>query len=510
MSTVPKFHCQRERGQAIPIGIAALLGITLLILILFNTGQVVSEKMRLENAADAAAYSGLIWQARTLNYIAYTNRAMVANEVAIAQLVTMVSWSRYLNQLGQNLFNALFWVPYVGAAMKVLSQVTLTFQNVIQTLARVSIPVIDKVIGALSISQSVAYRASYVAAPLTAREVVLANDPNYQVTLIVGNGYLASNSAQWNSVGEEFSSNQRLQRQADVIVASRDGFTTTRRGTVFANNGWLRVPSLPPVSFFFNTYLHRQADTRLISQGDVSASTDPSDLQWEWKAKDTMSLWVTLHYYSCWRTGLFSFDCGWKDSWDEVPVPIAYGSAFTSTTSSDIDFGNRWFTGDRPNSFMEGMADWNVVNIHPATPGYNGVRKYWDIQNADQGLNTNVTTDLGIEVRRNPASPVRTSSNIPGMGSANPYVTGNTRNGFGPGMFRADDNFANTLGGQPEVSAVSHAQIFYQRPRKFNDRPDGRTEYSNLFNPYWDVHLTNPRTERRNGWLARKTAPILP
>ena len=52
--------------------------------VMFNTGQVVSRKLLLSDAADAAAYSGLLWQARALNFQAYTNRAMVANEVSIA------------------------------------------------------------------------------------------------------------------------------------------------------------------------------------------------------------------------------------------------------------------------------------------------------------------------------------------------------------------------------------------------------------------------------------------
>ncbi|MEW8525758.1 MAG: pilus assembly protein TadG-related protein, partial [Candidatus Thiodiazotropha endolucinida] len=54
----------KETGQALPLGIAFLMSTILLGLVLFNTGQTASEKSRLVNTADAAAYSGLIWQAR--------------------------------------------------------------------------------------------------------------------------------------------------------------------------------------------------------------------------------------------------------------------------------------------------------------------------------------------------------------------------------------------------------------------------------------------------------------
>ncbi len=68
---------------------------------MFNSGQIVAAKVRLLGAADAAAYSAALAEARALNFQAYMNRAIVANEVAIAQLVSLRSWSGYMNQLLQ-------------------------------------------------------------------------------------------------------------------------------------------------------------------------------------------------------------------------------------------------------------------------------------------------------------------------------------------------------------------------------------------------------------------------
>ena len=80
---------RRESGQALPLGLALVLFGVFGALVLFNTGKVTTDKTKLVNAADAAAYSGSVWQARALNYQAYTNRAMVANQVSIAQAVTL-------------------------------------------------------------------------------------------------------------------------------------------------------------------------------------------------------------------------------------------------------------------------------------------------------------------------------------------------------------------------------------------------------------------------------------
>ena len=84
----------------------------------FGSGQLVNDKMRLVNAADAAAYSAALWQARSLNYQAYLNRAIVANEVAIAQLVSLRSWSRYVDTVTTNIDRVTRYVPYLGPPMQ--------------------------------------------------------------------------------------------------------------------------------------------------------------------------------------------------------------------------------------------------------------------------------------------------------------------------------------------------------------------------------------------------------
>lgn len=70
------------------------------LLILYNQGQLVKNRVQLENAADAAVYSQAKLAARNLNFIAYTNRAMVANEVSIGQMVSLLSWAKHYKNVG--------------------------------------------------------------------------------------------------------------------------------------------------------------------------------------------------------------------------------------------------------------------------------------------------------------------------------------------------------------------------------------------------------------------------
>jgi hypothetical protein len=85
----------RQRGQALIFGIAVLLGAAAATFYVFNTGQLTAEKTKLVNTADAVAYSAGVMHARALNFDAYTNRALIANEATIAQMVSISSWLQY-------------------------------------------------------------------------------------------------------------------------------------------------------------------------------------------------------------------------------------------------------------------------------------------------------------------------------------------------------------------------------------------------------------------------------
>ena len=84
----------RQRGQALIFVTVTALAMILALLVMFNMGQVTTEKMRLQNTADAAAYSSALAQARDYNFSAYLNRGMIANDAAVAQLVGLASWGR--------------------------------------------------------------------------------------------------------------------------------------------------------------------------------------------------------------------------------------------------------------------------------------------------------------------------------------------------------------------------------------------------------------------------------
>ena len=107
----------KQRGQAILLGMFMLMTAAISTVLLYNIGQSNNHKTTLVNAADASAYSGAIYIARNLNFMAYTNRAMIANHVAVGHFVSYVSWIRYVENTTKKLRNGLALVPYVSQAL---------------------------------------------------------------------------------------------------------------------------------------------------------------------------------------------------------------------------------------------------------------------------------------------------------------------------------------------------------------------------------------------------------
>lgn len=95
-----------QRGQVLPLAVFSLFVCALFLYFAVTSGQWVDDKIRVLNAADAAAYSAATVEARGLNFTAYANRAIIANQVAIAQALSVASWTNYFADMWINLDQA--------------------------------------------------------------------------------------------------------------------------------------------------------------------------------------------------------------------------------------------------------------------------------------------------------------------------------------------------------------------------------------------------------------------
>lgn len=132
-----------QRGQIAPVALFGVLITSAVLVVMFNTGQKVTERSLVANAADAAAYSGAVWTARHLNFMAYTNRAMIANHVAVGHFISYVSWVRYINDSLQAIDRVTQWIPYVGQYVDLAQQISAQVRDSTEQAAQITVPLID-------------------------------------------------------------------------------------------------------------------------------------------------------------------------------------------------------------------------------------------------------------------------------------------------------------------------------------------------------------------------------
>ena len=84
----------RQQGQGLVLGLFAASAAGIMLVMVYNVGQVALARSRLTQATDAAAYSGALVQARTLNMLAHVQRTQVGHQVALAHLVTLGAWAQ--------------------------------------------------------------------------------------------------------------------------------------------------------------------------------------------------------------------------------------------------------------------------------------------------------------------------------------------------------------------------------------------------------------------------------
>lgn len=454
------------QGQAMPIGLAFIMFVVLATLILYNSSQLVSKKSHIANAADAAAYSGLVWQARALNFQAYTNRAMVANQVSIAQFVSIASWTEYSKVAAQNVDAAIGWIPPVAPFTKGAHQAVVQVDQIIDQVANVVVQVISGVNQILSSVQQAVYYSTFAITPSIVKEVAKANNAEYDVDSAYSVASMGLNAIDWQSFTQRYDGDD-LNRKADIINESRDRFTRDRGWEVGRfNMGIMKFQ------------LRKEGMTHLVEE----------DGEWAWKAKDTLS----LHN---WR-----FKCSWKGcKWRHSELPIGWGGAYASNNL-------QCHGGDCPRwEIHNGRAGHLAEKESGSVNGYGGMQAFYDLADLS-AQNQDPRLILRVEVQA-PRSSLDTSTQK-GYGSSKAVTEATDKNGFGNGMFRLEDNLASNT-----MASISSAEVYFERPTIHNNAlmVDGQQkhEYGSLWNPYWQVRLTaTPKEQKFAAWAARDQSLI--
>jgi hypothetical protein len=280
-----------QQGQVLVMALGLMLLGAAGLYLMFSAGQLLTAKHRLVNAADASAWSAGVWRARVLNYHAYSNRAIVANEVAIAQAVTLASWAGYFESITRNAATVGAYLPPLRPVLEgvagtaYLAKEATRSAAAIEVAARGAAMVGYKEI--LQTSQEILHLTTHVfGMNAVVAEVARANDPGYFA-------FLLPEEAAWSSLTRRYTTDADRQRMAGVAVGSMDAFTSGSR----SQDIWTPVPS-PCLNFM---RIRKRGGTELMPTLD------------RWESVDTMSFHA--------RT-LSGLRCREREA-----LPLAWGSA---------------------------------------------------------------------------------------------------------------------------------------------------------------------------------------
>lgn len=450
---------QRQRGQALIYGMFLLVGSLAALFFLFNTGQLSKEKTKLVNTADAVAYSAGIMHARALNFDAYTNRAMMANTIAIGQLVSVSSWIKYIDIMGTfgatTLFHpkyAHYYVGYFAAeyAGPYLDN-WLVESDVLDGFAQLS----DGIIQRLKLAQST------MAATLVASRLVVMNDvadKNYEKDTYgnVNVDVTPLSTQTFNGFIQRYEDDDRT-RFKEVIL-------TSMRNDEFV---WKRSWKLPALfndcmtAYFLGRidWLERAGGTELIGFD-------------EWKAVDAMSefKWVPKSKTDAECRALAETQVGWGGQ----------------TASDDPSAGANPGYYDMALIKAPGSAILGLAEANSEEWDYSGLPSFYDL--SEDGLDAD---DPKLEFA------VRLSRDI------SETVTSEGRSSIGTTP-RLNDYRANAP--RDQLAAVATSEVYFDRPVAHPDNHYGNSisrprELASLFNPFWQVRLIHSQNAVRAAQL---------
>jgi len=438
-----QLNLRTQRGQSSVLGIAFALILMTGVYTLYNVSQATTEKTNLVNATDAAAYSSAVQTARNLNYIAYTNRAMMANHISMGHLTSYWSWLQTADETVREIAKAK-WVfalipgtQGIATALDRLETATEKLVELNEILIPVSVGLHQAANTAILQSQwfyggaAMSLRGSLGIDDIQ-RTILESYHPDHQLQtnfdnpvnstkLALANGtrfterILMSNLLAHYDAGDddEFMKTQ-IESSIDAVSAERD---------VDPGDKWLRNGKSRDWRVTVPLIL------RMTKDGSTDAASDNGNLHW--KTEDSFKLE---------RFRISIFGVGWRRVFEHS------------------NEANTYSDNDNPLQLYNGLGTYtSLAKDHIRPDCY---------QAAQSGIGYLPDTDcLGVTVIGR-----RDFSTIPLLRKGNSGVD-------------IPDN---------SIYAIARAEIFFQRPKALlGQLADGDVETANLFNPFWKARLSD-------------------
>lgn len=459
---------RKQRGQSMVL-VMLFTSVTLLsIVLLYNTGQLSREKMELQNAADALAYSDAVLEARALNFIAYTNRAKVANEVFIGQLTAFETWGkRYEEAPNSPTINAISTLPIIGPAAAGAIKATLApfafmgsaASKVSNNLSKRAIPIIARLNQQLFSAGQRGFRLATLTAQAQITDNIIDNNaPGSEISFFGTTTAIASTTEfhaiflkEYQPKNNKKENKDALRQFAGVVNASGDQWINDRS----RDDLQLKVEIVPGVDVSGGYATAGGSELRFVKRGGKE--------YYNWSSLDTIEGFMELD------ASLFSV---------RFPLPIGGSSKQWRVGNNGLTFGD---AGWKSSSNHYGGA-WQktpvtasmAVNAYRPQPpaSYRGLAAYTGMNQAKyKNRYAGPAFVVGLKKTRD---KIRTTDNTNIKNSVQPLgsLAVNTDTAGGSSWLEKD----------PSLHAISAGEAYYKRP--------GSNEYANLFSPYWQPRLT--------------------
>ncbi len=503
----------RQNGQALVLTIAFSAVISIMVFFIFSSAQLVNQKSKLQNTADAAAYSAGVLQARDYNFSAYTNRAMVANHVAVAQFVGLESWTEEVQKEFQD--DSCLIIPYgskcwfwhmasLGSALwDMPSKAAAKLANAARNEFNKE-KVVAKFLPPLLLALRDAQVAYHDAALLQFGDtslvggVVKANDPDASVShAAFADATIAKDVIDWKKYTKDMAAQPELKRFANVTVdsAAQDGFTN-------AHNAPVRLTPSIPLSTIKRLSLYSelcgeilQIESAMSMEMAHGGGTQLSQDMTHWTALDSAGVfggWGCTFYIPPFEEGgaggpVFStqMELGIKSTGGGSAGTGGYAiTGYSTTRTTSRQYGQSFGAlGFDPVVTIPGFIRYKQGPgaSHNVAPAYKGIKNYYDVAAyaktpTNQVDPANFAPALTIEVEKM-GSQIRTAAQV---------LPGNN-------LLKLNDALKGNV-----MHAVSTSQSYFLRPEHPDHlkllngsykRTDGKTEYASLYNPYWETRL---------------------
>lgn len=500
-----------QKGQSLVFITVTAVVVLLAMLMTFNVGQLSYHRIKLQNTADAAAYSAALTQARDLNFTAYMNRGVIANQVAVAQLVSLTGWARNFDDTYNGEFatisetladlstiSAMWTVPFNG-----LKSASSVIKGILDPVAGPAVKALDYLIDALRLASKTYHYAILASIPFeTIPNVIKANEPDASISLLGG---LALTASALQNLGfvKEFSPSERkdgVDRMANVTEASTDLFYKNRS-----------LPPIWPIPILIDP-------TRLVTygvgpllmmqfhSGGGTLKTNAGN------STDHLKGWSSLD-----ATGLFVIMCVTVPVLG-VPVPIPFplpplpagrGAAIAGSSNWASSNGlmptNNFAHRNADNTATDsaaavayGAAHFNPMTAIPAWiqvgegPGTNldsraGLRDYLDLAGNVDGTTSKQALKDAKAANNN--QNIRAPAWVLEIERKNSTLTTSTTSDYTIGGGKDGQLYLENKMKDDKLRALSKAEAYFSRPKSLFARSDGMTEWGSLYSPYWQARL---------------------